>query len=64
MGKITIRTEVYSKVALLMELLMDMADLLCLMVIIIKEKLNMGEQMDMELIKLMTLHTKEILKIM
>lgn len=64
MGKITIQTEVYSKVALLMELLMGMADLLCPMVIIIKEKLNMGEQMDMELIKLMTLHTKEILKIM
>jgi hypothetical protein len=64
MEKITILTEVSTKGALSMASLMDMGVLLCQMETITKEKLNLVEQMDLELTKQILLHTKEILKTM
>lgn len=64
MERIIILTEVYFKVASSMVFHMDMADLLCLMETIIKDKLSLGEQMGSVLIKLIIHLIKEILKIM
>jgi hypothetical protein len=64
MERIIILTEEYFKVALSMEFHMVMADLLCLMEITIKDKLNLVEQMDSVLIKLIIHLIKVILKTM
>jgi len=64
MGKIITQTEAYLKEVLLMGFHMVMADLSCQMVIIIKVRLSLEEQMGLEHTKLIHLLIKETLKIM